>query len=421
MSKDKSHLFYGWIIVALSCILIFGVIGIGHNCWSVYTIPMCDDLGITRQQFSNFFSVMMGVEIIALLVIDKIFHKIGQLNTMRIAAVMLPAALIGISRVHGLLGFYGYTVFLGFGIVASSFYALSIIVSNWFEDNRGTAIGIVFMSSPLGSMVMIPLVNKWINAYGWRTAIVIMAAIMGAITITISGFLMKEKPSDMGLEPYRDPNKKKESPAKAAESLWGVDRQYVLSSAGGWLLIAALVGCCMAGSCSNTIVPYLRDIGYSDSTAANVHSIGMGLIGLARFSGGRLSDKFGVVRIMSLAYALSPLVMIGLVLLPIAGSAVMPLMLLGFAISQIGNAVCLPLMVELLFGRKNYSSIYGLFSAVNTAMGAMTPIVYGFFYDRYNSYLPTYRIFLCGSVLGFFALTAAIRVQLKAKEKLLAK
>ena len=182
-------------------------------------------------------------------------------------------------------------------------------------------------------------------------------------------------------------------------------------------MIVSVIGCCMAGSCSNTIVPYLRDIGFTDTSAANSHSIGMGLIALGRFLGGRLSDRFGVTKIMPVAYAISPLVLVGLILIPYS-NAFIPVMLVGFAISQIGNAVCLPLMVELLFGKKNYSSIYGLFSAVNTSMGALNPIIYGFFYDRCGSYLPTYKIFLVGGIAGFFTLTVALRLQLTAKERM---
>jgi len=408
-------IFYGWIIVALSCLLLFAVIGVGHNCWSIFTIPMCEDLGMTRQQFSNFFTVMMCSEITALLTINKLFTKFGQLNIMRIAAFCLPLSILGISRINSFWGFYAFAIILGYGIIADSFYAISLILANWFIDEKGMAMGIVFMSSPFGSMILLPFVNKWIVSFGWRMALVILAAIMASLTISITWFGLKEKPEDLGLLPFRKEKNNKVN-IQNSETLWGVNRKELLKLPGGWFMIFAILTNYMTCTCTNTIVPYLCDIGYSSSAATTIDSIALGIIALGRFIGGKLSDRFGAEKVMQCGYLIAPFVLVGLILIPY-GKIFIPLMLIGFSFSQFCNTVCLPMVTANLFGRKHYASVHGLFSAIGTSMGAFYPLIYGMVYTKKGSYLPTYKAFVIGGFLASILLFLAIKNQKKYKKE----
>ncbi len=416
MISKKLPFFYGWVIVAISCLQIFAVIGCGNNCWSVFTISMCEDLNITRQQFSGYFTVVSLTQIFGLMTINKVFDRLGQLNTMRIAAVVMPLALVAISRTTSIWGFYLCGIVLGYGVVASSFYSVAIILSKWFIDKRGSATGVVFMSSPLGSMVLVPLATGWNEALGWRTALLILAGIMASFTIVISFFLLKEKPEDMGLLPYVEEHVKMEEKPVDPDSLWGYTRKEALALTATWLFILAVLGNYLAGSCSNVLVPFLQDSGYSAKAAGLVHSAGLGVIALARFLGGKLSDRFGCAKVMRVTFALTPLFLLGLVLVP-KTPLIIPVMILGFASSQVLGAVLTPLVCGKFYGRKHYTAIYGLFNAFGVAMGATIPLILGTVYTRYGSYLPAFETFLGLTVLSFFAVNLFIKLQLRNREK----
>lgn len=416
MSPKKLPFFYGWVIVFLSCLQVFAVVGCGNNCWSVFTISMCEDLSITRQQFSAYFTVVSITQIFALMTIDKVFARLGQLNTMKITAITGPLALLGISRVHSVWGFYAFGIVLGYGFIASSFYSVAIILSKWFIDKRGSATGMVFMSSPLGSMILVPLATGWDQTMGWRTAVTILAGIMAAITIPLAYFLLKERPEDIGLEPYVEERSQIGEKPVDPDSLWGYTRGEAIRLLSTWLFIAAIVGNYMAGACSNALVPYLQDTGFSARAAGWVHSIGLGAIAFARYAGGRLSDRFGCVRVLRVTYALTPLLLVGLVLVP-KTTLVVPVMILGYASSQVLGAVLLPLITGRLYGRKHYTSMYGLFNAFGVAMGASIPLALGTVYTTFGSYLPAFKVILAVTIISFFIANLFATLQMKNREK----
>jgi len=51
-----------------------------------------------------------------------------------------------------------YTI-LRFGLGLSTFVPTALVISNWFGERRGIALGIVMGGQSLGGMVMAPLVS----------------------------------------------------------------------------------------------------------------------------------------------------------------------------------------------------------------------------------------------------------------------
>ena len=48
----KREVYYGWYIVAVGCISLAMTTGVVNNCFSQFMKPVCEDMGITRQQMS---------------------------------------------------------------------------------------------------------------------------------------------------------------------------------------------------------------------------------------------------------------------------------------------------------------------------------------------------------------------------------
>ncbi len=53
---------------------------------------------------------------------------------------------------------------------AVSFMVIGILVSYWFEDKRGFAIGLAYSGSGLGGAIMVPVVSRVIELVNWRFA-----------------------------------------------------------------------------------------------------------------------------------------------------------------------------------------------------------------------------------------------------------
>ena len=75
---------------------------------------------------------------------------------------------------------------------------------------------------------------------------------------------------------------------------------------------------------------------------------------------------------------------------------------IGYGVSQAVITVCMPLVTDAFMGKKAYAKAYGIISGVNSFTGAVTPLLQGMIYTRYDGYAGSYRLFS-----GVFLIAAA--------------
>ncbi|MBU2974140.1 MFS transporter [Zobellia sp. B3R18] len=213
----KSPIFYGYVILVIGTIGIYCSIPGQTIGVSVFTDPVKDALGLSRNQFSNAY--MIGT-ICSSLVIGRAgvwFDKYGARYVAFFAAITLAVALMLCSWsvqmstfVKSLLNVDTWLV--PFVIMASLFFVLRFsgqgvltmasrnVIMIWFDKNRGkvnaissVAISFGFSSSPLW-------VNALIESYSWQVTWQILAAALVVFSICILQFY-KNKPEEHGLLP----------------------------------------------------------------------------------------------------------------------------------------------------------------------------------------------------------------------------
>ena len=75
------------------------------------------------------------------------------------------------------------------------------IVNRWFVARRGTVLGILTASGSTGQLIFLPMLARAPNDYGWRVAVLLVAAIIAAL-IPLAAWLLRESPESMGLRAY---------------------------------------------------------------------------------------------------------------------------------------------------------------------------------------------------------------------------
>lgn len=410
MKPKRSFRFYSTNLVICCFLLIIVSSGVGYNCWSVFTIPVCEDMSITRQQFSGLFTAILLGNMCSSWRGAKIIARFGLVNVMRAGAVLLPlaTALSALSRQIWSLYLIGFLI--GYAFTATTFFTLSILISNWFFKKRGLVLGIVFMGSGLGSVVLIPLANALILSSGWRSAMLILSVILAAVALPICFFIIRARPEEVGYPPYGadliDSGDVKEEEERSEISTSQILRQPLF-----WMLIALTIGVGVIAYSGVTIVPYLCDEGYSSTRAAAIQSLGMGSIAVSRILIGQITDRIGIIRFLPAGIILSPLMLLGLLALHVTPAAV-GCTLVGYGVSQAVITVCMPLLTSAFMGKNSYAKSYGIISAVNSLIGAVTPMIQGTLYTLYGSYSSSYYLFMIIfviSILCFFSLPAFLR------------
>ncbi|APY12314.1 MFS transporter [Seonamhaeicola sp. S2-3] len=217
VNPAKSPVFYGYIV------LFFGSLGVlasipGQTVGvSVFTDPVKDALGLTRNEFSNAY--MFGTFLSSFFIsrAGKWFDKFGARYVAFFAALLLSVSLLlcsfsaKISSVFSeLLNTKSWVVpflvitilfflirFSGQGVITMSSRNMIML---WFDKNRGKVNSISSIGVSLG-FSMSPLVfNYLIENYGWEKSWQILALVLVVFSFFIIQFY-RDKPEDFNLKP----------------------------------------------------------------------------------------------------------------------------------------------------------------------------------------------------------------------------
>jgi len=194
-------LFYGWIIVQacfVSLIVVFGA----RLSFQVFFVALTDSFGWSRAGTAGIFSVSMLVFALTAPFFGKLLDRWGPQKLFSLGAILFAGGLIAGSRATAqwhLYLWYGVVASVGITILGLSNYAA--LISRWFRRYRGLAVGLAFAGTGAGTFIIIPLTERWISAWGWQNALIGQAALLLAIVLPISLFLLRARPADMELHP----------------------------------------------------------------------------------------------------------------------------------------------------------------------------------------------------------------------------
>ena len=73
---------------------------------------------------------------------------------------------------------------------------------------------------------------------------------------------------------------------------------------------------------------------------------------------------------------------------------------------QAFGSVAVPIITQSVFGRKEYTAIYGFISGMTTMVTVVIPTVNNMVYDRFGSYDPAYIVTMALSVVAAYIFTS---------------
>jgi len=88
---------------------------------------------------------------------------------------------------------------VAFGFMAIGPLTTTTLVSRWFYQRRGRALGLATVATSGGGIVVVPLLSWAIQTYGWRSALFAEALLISSVAIVLSTFLIRSGPADLSL------------------------------------------------------------------------------------------------------------------------------------------------------------------------------------------------------------------------------
>jgi MFS family permease len=274
--------------------------------------------------------------------------RFGAKRVAITALVLLLFVAFGTALwVRSLTGWYISAALNGIAASGAGGIAFGRLVSVLFERGLGTALGIMSTGIGMGALVAPRAMQAIIDAHGWRTALVSQSILLAATIPVLLWLFRSVRP--------RSSTTPRSGPPEVGHPLGVVARTPVF-----WLMAvgALFYGVCVGGVQVNLML-YLGSEGIDRSQAATL----IGVYGVATVLGrlltGLIIDRIGfhVGLLMTLMLAIEGG---SFVLLSLGGASLaMPaLILFGFVVGA--EADCLAYLVNRLFGRRFFSSIFGV-------------------------------------------------------------
>jgi len=399
MMAKKRKLYYGWVILGIGFLTIFGGY-VCRNTFSVFYPAIVNEFGWTRGNTALIFSINVLVYGLFSPVAGALADRFRTRYVLAAGALLMGAGMALCSIASANWQFYIlYGVVAAIGLSVAGWAPVATLIANWFVRRRALAFGILGAGFGM-SLVSASAVQSVISSFGWRPAYVAVGLFAVLLIVPISLIFVRRTPAEKGLLPdgmtpeqvQADSVREAENEAK---SEWHKNEWTLRSAARTrqfWLLFLIFVfsvGIVEQLAVSHLVYFYL-EVGYDPMAAATFYSI-FGVCFAIGNVVGALSDRIGRERFFIPACLVCTAFASLLFLMKdTSASWLPPLIATGFGVS-FGSLPCvLNATLADLFHGKHYGKISGTMLVGFAVGGTLSPWLAGYMYDMTGNYTGTY-------------------------------
>jgi MFS family permease len=379
---------YGWIIVGIS----FANIATGYGLrfsFSIFFVAILEEFGWSRACTAGAFSLSALLLGISSWFAGSLVDRFGSRKILVGGVLILSFSTIAsgwIQEVWHLYALFG--VLAALGGCGLGWVPHSVLLSDWFIQNRGTMVGIAFSGMGAGILILGPVSQFLISSFGWRIAYMILGSMVLILLLPLN-CMVRNRPSerDGPSIPYpSNPTTMVHEAEKSEAPDWTLGR--AIRTLAFWCLILAFF-LLPLGIFPIIVhqVAYIIDHGYSRILAASIFGAVGFLSSIGRLLFGTLSDRIGREKAMTWSFVCSITGVVILLLIPSLRAVFwlyLYALLFGVGFGARGPIV-VAMMADFYHG-KHFGSIYGFINIGNGVGGALGPWLAGYLYDTTGSY-----------------------------------
>jgi MFS family permease len=363
-----------WIVVASLLGLMVGSGSINSFGVGVFMKPVSEDLGLGRAEFST--GVLLANALNGLLapLIGYLVDRWGSRSVLLPGSVMFALAIASMSMLQSSAMFLFFAAFVFAGICGAmqSNVPYSHLVCQWFDRDRGVALGIAMSGVGLG-VAVVPAFTAWlIDGFGWRIAYWGLGAAIFTLGF-LPALLFVHAPAAVGRS------------SGGSLSAPGLTLRQAIGRWQFWALAPSFFvsGAAVNGMLAH-VVSLLADRGLPiGSASSGLSGAGAAMI-VGRFVCGYALDRFHGPYVAVVFFTIA---IVGIALLapdvPIWG------VVLGIALCGLftgGNVGLQIYLVSRYFGMRSYGQIYGIMFGLFLVGNGFGALAAGYAFDLLGSY-----------------------------------
>ena len=370
MSQHKKILS---LAIALACVLLAINFGF-RSSLGLFLKPVSETFGYGREVFAFSLALQNLFWGLSQPIAGAFADKFGTSKVIIVGTIFYSLGLYITANADSFMSLHiGAGILIGMGIAGTGLgVVLPAMARMGSPEKRAMALGIGTAAGSAGQFILIPVAREFLVAYGWQTALIIMA--IGVLSMILFSPVFKG-----------DEIKNTTIDNEPSQTL-----KEALNEASGhihyWLLIAGFFVCGFQLAFITVHMPaYLADKGFDSGVAAASLSI----IGLCNIFGslisGHLSGIYSKKWILTYIYAARSIVIVLFLITPISTFTIYAF---SFATGLLWLATVPPTsgLVAQMFGLRFMGTLYGIVF-LNHQIGSFTGVwLGGYLFDTTGSY-----------------------------------
>ena len=373
MKKMAQHKKIFSLAIALACVLL--AINFGwRSSLGLFLTPVSETFGYGREVFAFSLALQNLLWGLTQPIAGAFADKFGTTRVVIVGTLLYALGLYITATAESFISLHlGAGILVGMGIAGTGLgVVLPAMARMVAPEKRAFALGVGTAAGSAGQFLFIPVAREFLVAYGWQTALILMA-IAALSMILFSPVFKGDAKTNVNIDNEPEQNLKES-----------------LNEASGhihyWLLIAGFFVCGFQLAFITVHMPsYLADKGFDSSVAAASLSI----IGLCNIIGslvsGHLSGIYSKKWILTFIYAARSIVIVLFLIVPISTVTIYAF---SFATGLLWLATVPPTsgLVAQMFGLRFMGTLYGIVF-LNHQIGSFTGVwLGGYLFDTTGSY-----------------------------------
>ncbi len=407
-----SDVYYGWRMVGLVSVIRIVGGGLHQFGFTVFFLPISQDLGISRAATSLAFSLSRAQGAIEAPLVGYLIDRYGPRPIMVTAVFLAGLGYILLSWADSYASFM--IVYLGvisLAFVAGFVHSPMVVANSWFIRQRARAMTVVSAAVPIGGALISPLLAIGVSSIGWRWAAFLSGCVFLLVCLPLT-FHLKRSPESMGLLPDGEATALNED---ADSSIRSADRnakgdftsRQAMKTWMFWVLVTAMTARVTCYSAATVhFIPLMVWKGMSESAAASLLGI-FALVNLvAHFVLGWIADRVNKPKLLAACHLLPAVSVVPLLF----DSAHYQLWLfaIGFTLLDASFPIVWATVGD-FFGRRHFATIRGMMSFFYMWGSFAGPVLAGVIYDKTQTYWIVLWIFLCLLIVATLLVFSLIR------------
>lgn len=413
--NGRPRLFYGYILAGYSFAMGFLASSFFLHSRGIFFPLWLEEFNVQRTEISLVITIVLFTGACLAPFVGFLIDKLPVKAIICFGATWLAIGYFLLQYADSYVSFFA--ILLGFqslGWVCVGPLTQTKLMVNWFNRNRGMALGIAIMGISVAGIVMPTVATFLSDTLGWRGAYTAYAAVLVLLVLPGTLLVVKQDPSTIGQYPDGDT-----APAVTAETTEtngtppakeGVIDVYkeFLTSRAFWSVVITFTLMNGVYSALMTHLPsYLTsELGFDRYDASYALGVAGGFAIGGKIVFGWLMDHFDAKRTVLIAvsaYFASTLVFITV------DSFILILLAAGlFGLGFGGMVPVRSVLLSRLFGIAKFSRVNGLFSFF-LAPATFWVLITGWITDQTGSYVAAFQVWACAFLLAG-VITSLIRL-----------